>query len=268
MRKRQYLALVAGAAAMAAGTAANAAIIGQLGFENTTAGQNTNVATGGELGFSTAFTTINAAAGAPVFGANDHPGQVAATALTGNDAGSSASLIAANSNKTGNQYYVTANHITANGGTRQTALTVGPVTITGFTNRQVSLRVFHANTSYETGAQAQGIQDLLQGRLDFSDATNQTLYDTVVGPSSGDIDSQTIGLVRENYATLTFNIPDSVTANTVNLVLTSTGNSSQAAESFAYDNIQFTGDAVPEPASLGLVGVAGLGLLGRRRRKA
>jgi hypothetical protein len=148
--------------------------------------------------------------------------------------------------------------------TRQTDLTFGSVTIAGFLSRSVSFKVFFADTTYETGVA--GTLDRLTATLAYSDATAQTLYDTGTGPSSGDLDNQIIGLVRNNYAMLTYNIPDSVTANSVILKLGSNGNSSVAAESFGYDEIIFSGTAVPEPTTLGLAGLSALGLLARRRR--
>jgi len=130
--------------------------------------------------------------------------------------------------------------------------------------RQV--KVLFANTTYELANPGDTGLDRLTATLTFSDATTQTLYDSGTGPSSGDLDSQNIGLIKQNYATLTYAIPDSVAANSVVLKLGSNGNSSQAAESFAYDEIIFSGTLVPEPTALGLLGLSALGFLARRRR--
>ncbi|HLL89055.1 MAG TPA: PEP-CTERM sorting domain-containing protein [Tepidisphaeraceae bacterium] len=68
-----------------------------------------------------------------------------------------------------------------------------------------------------------------------------------------------------NYNRYTYDLSDEAgQATTSNITFRIAGQSSGGTP-VAFDNIMVTGSAVPEPASLGLLGVAGLGLSRRRR---
>lgn len=57
-----------------------------------------------------------------------------------------------------------------------------------------------------------------------------------------------------------------ITGTGTSLVLTIEVHADAGDEAFAFDNIEVTGDVVPEPSSTALLGLAGLFLLGRRSR--
>ena len=223
-------------------------VLGRTGFEEATAGQNSFAGSVTELSFSTLYATNAGVAATP----NDTLGQVAAAAIPGNDGPSTASLADANARKTGTKYYVSANRTI----TRQTEVTFGNVTISGYTNRTISVKVFLGGTVAGNDYEGSGTTlDFVKGVLTFSDATTQILYDSQT--TAIDLDTLPFGLLKTNYATLTFSIPDGVTATSVSLKLTSTGNSSQAAESIAYDEIIFAGvSPIAPPLSVTLTSPA------------
>lgn len=223
-------------------------VLGRTGFEEATAGSNSFAGSVTELSFSTLYATNAGVAATP----NDTLGQVAAAAIPGNDGPSTASLADANARKTGTKYYVSANRTI----TRQTEVTFGSVTISGYTNRTISLKVFLGGTFAGNDYEGSGTTlDFVKGVLTFSDATTQILYDSQT--TAIDLDTLPFGLLKTNYATLTFSIPDGVTATSVSLKLTSTGNSSQAAESIAYDEIIFAGvSPIAPPLSVTLTSPA------------
>jgi hypothetical protein len=102
------------------------------------------------------------------------------------------------------------------------------------------------------------------GAIALVNGTNQT--GTVL--SSADVLSLNYGAYANNFKdlTTTFTTGDSVAGDLT--ILVSTPGGYNTYNSLKYDNVRLTATAVPEPAMLGLVGVAGLLLGGRRRRMA
>jgi len=270
--------MLAGAVALVTSGSANAAVLGTLGFENYTDGTQTSSAIGGELGFSSVSvgTPTNTASQNIIPQVTSQTASAAGnTAAIGTATNANSVLNPAGVNKTGAKYWVTSNaQSSTNTATRNDVLTVDAVSIAGFTSRTVSFKMFLGNTTYETTADNQA-QDFIKARLVFSNGSpDQTLIDTTTLAGTGDIDnlpttaSSTLP-VKGQFNTLTFAIPDNIADNTAQLIISVAGNSGTGAEAYAVDAVSFDGQPnTPEPGTLGLAGVVGMGILARRRRKA
>jgi hypothetical protein len=93
--------------------------------------------------------------------------------------------------------------------------------------------------------------------FNFQGASNSAYIDQVV-PSLGQLSGA--------FQTFTVNIPQP-SSGFLNLQIQQFNDTSSLNEATGIDNIVVTGEAVPEPASLGLIGLGGIALLARRRRQ-
>lgn len=118
--------------------------------------------------------------------------------------------------------------------------TFDDILLSGVDNAMISLYMQVADTSYEAG-------DFVRAYV-TNDAESIDLFNLLGAAGNDPLDA----LAGEGIRRYSAAIPDNWTKAT--LVITSSSNSSQAAERYDFDNVEFRG--VPEPSTMGLLAAA------------